>query len=177
MDGRVMSIRWSADGEYIGWSLRTGEDVGELQVAKVDQLTSELVFRFAELPGLFKPFEFLPKLHQLAVVNGEGRVERWDYVTSERLGTFDGPPSQHVSVSPSGSLLANQERESGKIALYDSAAGKYLGSLTSPADHVFGFDWSSDGRDLFLALGTGQIQIWNLGILQKRLARIGLDWE
>jgi WD40 repeat protein len=62
------------------------------------------------------------------------------------------------------------------IQLVEAATGRELARLEPPESHAI--QWIAfDDQDARLAVAAGIVQLWDLRVIRRRLASMGLDWE
>jgi WD40 repeat protein len=79
--------------------------------------------------------------------------------------------------APDGNLFASATTE-GLIRLVDAATGRELASLESPTQEAsFPSIFTADGTRLISVSSFGGIRIWDLRLIRRQLAEMGLDWN
>ncbi|PWU19621.1 MAG: hypothetical protein C5B50_06175 [Verrucomicrobia bacterium] len=82
-----------------------------------------------------------------------------------------------MAFSPDGAVLgAALDRDN--IALFEAATGAQLAVLEAPEPHeICDLCFNPHGSQLAVLYVNGQVQLWDLLLLHRQLAAIGLDWK
>lgn len=82
-----------------------------------------------------------------------------------------------MAFSPDGRLFAASY--SGlKIRLYVAATGETLADLEVPdSGSITGLTFSPDGTRLFTGQSADALRVWDLRLIRRQLAELGLDWD
>jgi serine/threonine protein kinase/WD40 repeat protein len=158
---------WAATGSHWGgtdagahvWNARTGEHVAALPVA-----------------GLCR-VGFSPDGRWLITTGGRTRLWRVATWTEGPLLTAD--LQTHFSFSADGTILALSDDARGTIRLVETATGRELSRLASPAPSwLLPQCFSSDGGTL-VASSTewGAIHLFDLRAIREQLVELDLDWD
>ncbi len=82
-----------------------------------------------------------------------------------------------VAFSPDSRILAVTHTLR-QVRLVASATGEVLATLDAPTpERITALSFSGDGSVLAAGTDNGQVQLWNLRELRKRLADLRLDWD
>lgn len=139
------------------------------------------------LPGTRAEVAFSPDGRWL-VTGTTAEYSFWDVAS---LGEVD-PPSAPVrqlardgsqplagrmAFSPDGEVLA-LARSAQQVQLVNPATGTELATLTAPESYLISWlCFSPDGTRLAVATESQVIQYWDLRLIRRQLAVMGLDWE
>jgi WD40 repeat protein/tRNA A-37 threonylcarbamoyl transferase component Bud32 len=81
-----------------------------------------------------------------------------------------------MAFSPDGRVLAVALSRAGGLCLFDTANEKPLGKLDAPLQQVPAC-FSPDGSRLVVMAEGGLRQVWDLRLVRRGLAAMGLDWD
>jgi WD40 repeat protein len=159
--------RWVATGTWQGtgvrvWNARTGRQVTELPVT-----------------GSAHPV-FSPDGRWLATATGGEtqlwRVGDWKSELVLRQTEPEGVPST-LAFSPDGSILASPYSRS-VVRLVEVDTGREIARLRAPNAHrAYPLCFSPDGRLLVTKGGPELIHVWDLPLIRRQLAAMGLEWR
>jgi len=160
---------WSPSGRRLARHLNNGR----IRIDDFDQ--PELSFELDHGSGKLN-FRCLVFLNEDRLGFVSERFELWDLNRRERLADqsrwserpFTTSPN---TVSPDGRLLTF------KNVLIDAQSMRPLFTLPIPEATLWCADWSPDGRRLAFGFHGGNLIIWDLAMVQERLATVGLDWD
>jgi len=159
-DGRwVATSTWKGSGTKI-WDARTGDLVAEPQ-------------------GGDAHLAFSPDGRWLATCTIDEcrlwEVESWR--AGPRFAREPGGNIGHVAFSPDGSLLA-LSHSIRLVKLIDPSTAEVITSLATPEGQaIVSLCFSPDNERLAVAYSSQTVQIWDLRLVRKHLAEIGLDWS
>lgn len=91
-----------------------------------------------------------------------GTLEIWDYKIGRRLYEMPYPRDESPTLSPDGSLLANEKLDTGIINLRDAKSGRLLRTLEGHSSGIKGVDFSPDGHTLATTGDDGTIKLWRI---------------
>jgi WD40 repeat protein len=179
--GEHPGIDWSAispDGRWLTsnpWGNASGVKVWDLQTGK----------HAWTLPGTIAPGTFSPDGHWLVLgAGGEYQVRevgtwRLSYRIRRDSSELLGP----VAFARDGSMMAIVSATS-QIRLIDPRTFRDLATLTSPESsssepqRIVALAFSPDGTHLAAACWTpNAVQLWDLRLIRRQLAVMGLDWD
>jgi serine/threonine protein kinase/WD40 repeat protein len=102
------------------------------------------------------------------------RVGSWQ---SERVIPVESPGTGPLALTRDGTVLAITPSPH-LVRLLDTGTGQELATLQAPESrNIVCLCFSSDGRHLAAGCGNQVIQVWDLGLIRRELAAIGLDWD
>ena len=158
-DGRWAFAGMWRQGEAHLWDLETAEVAMRLQSSHVCG-------------------EFTPDGRFLLVSDGPTLVCYEVGTWRERYRIDDtgrGKSASRPCFSPDGRTMAF--RSSYDVRLFDVVSGERLATLTPPQLlHLSAICFSPDGRELIALIQDERIQVWNLDLIRRELAALGLDW-
>ena len=181
--GSVTYVRFSPDNRYVLWfeaglnnaagggARSNGIRIWDMQEDRV------LPHRIMAVVAWIS-FEFNGVENQIMVGGLEGGIETWNYVTGERIETFEGyeGAAQQLRISPDGRFLAFSN-ENNDYGVYDLKKQEVLFMAPPETSDVFGIAWSEDGNRLGVVRSNGQARVLNIPAIRSQLAKLGLDWE
>jgi WD40 repeat protein len=153
--------RWVAAGTW----LNTPRNV----VRVSDVKSGEVV---GELPGIRAAFS--PDGKWLVTAGEQGcrfcRVESW------RPDWADGKPCTHIAIAPDGGLVALAAGPA--VRLLKGSKAEYIATLDSPEGRTVNeLAFSPDGGRLAAASDGQAVVTWDLRLIRRGLADVGLDWD
>ncbi|MCC6677013.1 MAG: protein kinase [Phycisphaerales bacterium] len=159
----VHTIRFSPDGETIGWGGAGG---------LVNLTDASLAAAARNLPGnrqIVRCVRFSPDGQRLAAAGNDATVWIWDVATGRALHEMKGHMGSAYSVafSPDGRLLASGASD-GTVRLWNAATGTNLAVLRdgnaarSTGWAIFAIQFTPDGDHLFIGGTNGYLGIWDL---------------
>jgi WD40 repeat protein len=161
----------SPDGKLlVAW----GRPADEFQVW--DVFAGRVVKTFAGAGGGFAAFS--PNARWLALGDRRGyqvvEVDTWKTLLSMRKQTdFQ---VLDMAFSPDNNILALSHAPS-TVQLFDTSGWHELARLEAPHPQaIVKLNFSPDGTQLVAAADALDIQVWNLALVRRRLASLGLDW-
>jgi serine/threonine protein kinase/WD40 repeat protein len=169
----VRQVAVSPDGRWVAAGTWNGTDDG---VFVWDSVTGAQVARLPSVDCC--ALGFSPDGAWLAVGTQPGPGRLW------RVGSWSAGPSVEgggaLQFSPDGALLAQAGRDH-RIRLFDPRTAHPIATLEDPnADRSEWFAWgfTPDGTSL-VALGdmSRSVHIWDLRLIRRGLASLGLDWD
>ena len=141
---------WSADGRTILFSAPTQH------VKRIDPDTGE-VLAVVDVGREAYSLDLSPDGRRLAVGTAANDVFVLDAETLEIVRALDGHTDEvrGVAWSPDGERLASGGHD-GRLLVWEPTGGDLLASI-DVRDRVGDIEWSGDGRDLLVALVTGEL--------------------
>jgi tetratricopeptide (TPR) repeat protein len=167
----VRRIAVSADGRLAATASHSGAGV------KVWEAASGRLVKELPVAGNARA-EFSPDGRWLAASGSDG-LRVWSVANSWREVTHVAAlPWAELAFSPDSRLLALDGGQ-GLVLLLDPASGREYARLEDPnQDRVKALRFSSDGTRLVTgSFDTSGIHVWDLGLLRRDLAGLGLDWN
>jgi WD40 repeat protein len=132
-----------------------------------------------DLPAPGKTFaSFSPGGERLAA-GGPSEIVLWDTRTwkaERRIPRENTGKPGYAAFSPDGRVLAIAHSSS-LIKLLDVGSGRELATLESPDPQLICWlSFSPGGNYLAAACETQRVQLWDLRLIRRGLANLGLDW-
>jgi WD40 repeat protein len=129
---------------------------------------------------------FLFEDQSAAFIGTSTSVEVWNIAENRRSDLLVRPskPAQAMpnsatvaqpglALSADGTCLA---RAAPRITIWNVKARQWMLSLPPERSRVFSFAWSPDGELLAVGSADGSVVLWNLPIVRRQLAEMGLAW-
>jgi WD40 repeat protein len=126
---------------------------------------------------------FFPDGRRLVLVSGENKfLQVWDVPGRKKvrdLGRLDfGGQSSFflgriTAVSGDGRWLAVQTPG---VSIRDAETGQILLALPREQSLPAHLAWSPDGTQLAIGFDDGGLVVWNVHVVRRQMARLGLDW-
>jgi serine/threonine protein kinase/WD40 repeat protein len=127
---------------------------------------------------------FTPDGRHLLAMDRRGEIFTMDVTTGEKTSSFqvETPEiaasvrgTQHLCLSPDGSLVALSSASGIGVEIWDPKAGKRLYALREQPGAISWLAWSPDSRHLAVARDRGRCEIWNLDTIGQILAKLELN--
>jgi WD40 repeat protein len=172
---RVNGVSLSPDGRWAAASTFKGEDV---QIWDLSQGDGQPPAKILPIPsaGNFSPDgKWLVVLdHWPRGVRSLYRVGSWDLAREDRL---DSAGNSSFGFTRDGRVMAVGCDSGRNLRLLDPATGREWATLV-PASRqpIRGVCFTPDGSQLALITGRA-LQLWDLRVIRRRLAAMGLDWD
>ena len=99
------------------------------------------------------------------------RVQLWDTQKNVMIRESSETLQYPMCASPDGKLLSCRQK------IVDAKTLEVLFELPSFAADPWGVDWSSDGTKIAFGYVGGDIAVWDLAAVGRRLNQIGLTCE
>jgi WD40 repeat protein len=154
-------VTFSPDGRCIATSL------GEREAAVWDATSGQQLLRLRGHTNWVAYGAFSPKGDRFATASRDRSVKVWDAKTGRPLVTIplEGPSSM-VTYSPDGRRLAVLSSSPAlyplsSAALYDSATGRKIHSLSGHSQHVNSIAFSPDGQRLVTSSYDRTAKVWD----------------
>jgi WD40 repeat protein len=132
-----------------------------------------------ELPAPGKTFVAWSPDGRLLAAGGPGETVLWNtrsWTTRHRIPRENGGRPAYAAFSPDGRLLAVAHSNT-LVKLVDVASGRELASLESPDPQLTAWVcFSPRAGYLAVACETQRVQLWDLRLIRRGLANLGLDW-
>jgi serine/threonine protein kinase/WD40 repeat protein len=171
-DARYVAV--SPDGQWVVTGGFGHPGGAKVWVARTGKLEKDL-----PVVGPFCRVVFSPDGKRLLTSAGlTPQIRAW-HVGSWAEVPFKEPPQGFVpAFSHDGKLLV-VETGTGVARLLDPKTGREYARLEDPSqDRAEHFAFSPDGTQLVIATADGHcLHIWNLRVIRRRLAKMGLDWD
>ena len=123
---------------------------------------------------------------EVIFAGSSNRVEVWDRVESRRTDVFEREPSpprgQPGSAATAQAALAlsadgaQVARATPRISIWNVPDRRWRVSLPPERSRVFSLAWTPDGRLLAVGSADGSLVLWDLPVVRRELAEIGLAW-
>jgi WD40 repeat protein/serine/threonine protein kinase len=175
------TVCFSSDGNWLAWRKKIHPE-GKCRVHVWDLHRSQphvLSIASANTSANETAIGFCPKSNELVFVNDKGAITLWDPVSKRELQSFGGGelqrsghahPKTHLSAD--GTWFAAGRRA---VTVWDLKTKKVLVTL-SPGGFVSAIGWSPYRELLAVGNHDGSLEIWNLPLVNAKLAEIGLGW-
>jgi serine/threonine protein kinase/WD40 repeat protein/tetratricopeptide (TPR) repeat protein len=167
----LRDVTLSPDGRWVATSTWMGRNVKVWDVAGKNVAW--------EWPCTHALVAFSPDGRWLAVSDQQRKEYRLWHVGSWRLGAvISVDESGYMAFSPDGTLLALATARG--VRLVDPDTGQEIATLTPPPESSQRTDWmcfSPDGGQLAVSTGDHTILLWDLRLIRRELAAMGLDWN
>ncbi len=162
----------SPDGRYVA----TGAWVARGVPVTIWDLKARAKVR--ELPVHTRAYTAFTRDGRWLLTGEEGQVRFWSPSTWQPAATHVREQSWTwcpIAASPDGRTLA-LATATNRIELFDVALGRSIAVLDSPDEAPIGIlRFSPDGA--YLVARSRALRMWDLRLLRRRLAAIGLDWD
>jgi WD40 repeat protein len=129
--------------------------------------------------------EFSPDGTRIVGTDADGRIQLWNALTGQAIGTPLGTKSPAdpqstlaaVAFSPDGKVLAGSLAANGSIQLWNAATGTALGSPFGPTSNTgaVSLTFSPDGRLLAEVPANGPAQLWTTAAFENPYAALCAD--
>jgi hypothetical protein len=166
-------VALSPDGRWAAAVCFKGEDVPIWDLSKGD---GQPPVKTLPVPGgpVFSPDgEWLVVPDTGRLVHSVYRVGSWELARQDRITQAEGT----VVFTRDGRVMAVASDSNRHLRLLDPATGRERVTLVPAPPQRLGWNcFSPDGSRLALAVGNA-LQLWDLRVLRRRLAALGLDWD
>ncbi len=116
------------------------------------------------------------EVYELATLGAEARIPAYPPIALD-AGIVITPP---LEFSPDSRIFAVAYNRT-HVRLHESATGRELATLSPPNLARIGggeaLKFSADGQWLLATKDDGETVAWNLPVIRRELAKLGLDWE
>jgi WD40 repeat protein len=168
----------TADGRWRAYGTQDGGRGVSILEARSGKLLKELVIGDA-CPAFSPDGRWLvTTTGRMTTPGGEcclWRTDTWEKVRARPLRRSSSSPALAL-VSPDGAVVAVAYSMS-EVRLLRLETLEEIATLTAPEPGIIlGLEISSDGRQLFAAVGN-TVHAWDLHALRRGLRAIGLDWD
>jgi len=154
------------------------ENRDEVAAFRVFDLTSGAERFAATRPGQVDFLALADRARLLAIGSGT-QIGVYEPPSGKCLGVLDsqGPAISDVAFTASGEWLASASAEDGTLRLWNPRGGEPLAILHTGQKRLTGVACSAAGRWLAVGSDRGQVLLWDLQEVRRRLAEAGLDWS
>jgi WD40 repeat protein len=172
--GSVYGLWLSRDGEYCG---TVGGDERE-RFVKVYRLADGAELISSASPGQFTAVRLAEQARLVAFVS-QKEIAIYDPHAGKKVSNLEGDFSRLGDIAFDGTcqILATVSWDNRDIRLWDTASGRLLAMFPSGhTDPITGIDLSPTGRWLATGDIQGNVRLWDLAEVRRRLRQAGLDW-
>jgi serine/threonine protein kinase/WD40 repeat protein len=176
--GEAVFLTQSQDGRWLGVGADYASNGPYILNAATGAVERQLPTGDADLAFSRDSRWLLTTTGRLTSPEGElslWRTDNWEKVKSRPLNRSSSSPGV-VAVSPDGQLVA-VARTISDLQILRLETLEEIATFTSPDPGLMThIEFSPDGRYLAAAVGNA-VQLWDLQLLRRQLADMGLDWE
>ena len=180
--GPVRHVVFSHDGKFVGWNETTHNSQmhSDLSVAELNIDGLQPVFQLEDVSTL--GIDFLPNSNGLIanryddMDTSQWIPEHWNFLseTNKPAHRYD-TTAYGISVAPRSNLFAGELSSEG-IILFDWQTRKTIGRIALSKNDPGMIKWAPDGKHLAVLFNEGEIQIWDIEKMRRRLEELDLNW-
>ncbi|MCU0918219.1 MAG: WD40 repeat domain-containing serine/threonine-protein kinase [Planctomycetes bacterium] len=183
LEGNACAVVLAPNDRYLAFAKegKAGQQVWQLDLRG----SEEARLMGSGLPGAVQMVDFTPDSQQLVVVDANRSVASYEVQSGQKRVWFSTLRTHGVEevgvlsgaciykLSPDGTTMAITSSGLG-VDVWDCKNGRLLYSLPSREGIIYCFAWSPDSRRLAVSRSNGDIDIWNLGQIERLLFELGL---